>query len=105
MAFPWIWSPAFSTVILAAVTIAAPASPADSWESQTELGKQLQEQGRYDEAEKAYLAALSEAKKDGGKDAQLAASLNNLASVYDIKARYSEAEQLYRRALDIREKT
>jgi hypothetical protein len=44
-----------------------------------EEGSKLQEQGQYDEAEKAYSTAIAEAENVGLDDQRLAMSLNALA--------------------------
>jgi tetratricopeptide (TPR) repeat protein len=69
------------------------------WQKAFDEGKQLREQGRYAEAEKAHLLAVAEAEKFGPEDRRVAASLNNLAALYYDTGRLSEAESLYRRAL------
>jgi tetratricopeptide (TPR) repeat protein len=71
------------------------------WQNATKEAKQLREQGRYTEAEKAHLLALAEAEKFGPEDPRLALTLNGLAVLYHSKGQLSEAEPLYRRALAI----
>jgi tetratricopeptide (TPR) repeat protein len=48
------------------------------------------------------LAALKEAELFGEDDARLALSLNNLAAIYHEEGKYTMAEPLYQRALDIK---
>ena len=76
----------------------------DVWQKANTEGKQLRQQGRYAEAEKAYLLAVAEAEKLGPENRHLALSLNELAAWYHATGRLSEAEPLYRRALTIWEK-
>jgi len=59
-----------------------------------------------------YAAALGEARKleagvkarFGVGHANYGAALNNLALVYDAQGKYADAEELYKRALEIKEK-
>ena len=74
------------------------------WQDQLNEAKQLREQGRYPEAEKAHFLALAEAEKFGPEDRRFASSLNNLAALYHDTGRLSEAEPLYRRSLAVWEK-
>jgi tetratricopeptide (TPR) repeat protein len=61
--------------------------------------------GKYDEAELLYRRALAIREKVLGPDhPDVAASLNNLATLLDKQGKYDEAEPLYRRALAIRKK-
>ena len=75
-----------------------------SWQRSNEAGVAASQQGKYAEAEKYYLAALKEAESFAPKDPRLAASLNNLATLYDTQGKYAEAEPLYQRSLAILEK-
>jgi len=63
--------------------------------------EQAREEGRYAEAEKAFLCAVAKAEEFGPADLRLAGSLANLAGVYREQSRYAEAVSLYRRALAI----
>jgi len=74
------------------------------WQKINSEGKELREQGRYDEAEKASSHALAEAEKLGPEDYRVAISLNELAIVCHLRGRLDDAERLYRRALGIWEK-
>jgi len=62
------------------------------------------QQANYGEVEKQLSAALQEAEKFGPEDPRLAASLNNLAVLYNAQGKYVEAEPLHQRALTIVEK-
>ncbi len=75
-----------------------------SWQRSNEAGVAASQQGKYAEAEKYYLAALKEAESFAPEDPRLAASLNNLATLYDTQGKYAEAEPLYQRSLAILEK-
>ncbi len=74
------------------------------WDSIMADAAKAYQQADYAQAEKLLLAALKEAEKFGEQDPRLAASLNNLAALYDTQGKYAQAEPLYRRALAIREK-
>ncbi|URE19755.1 Kinesin light chain [Musa troglodytarum] len=62
--------------------------------------------GKLDEAEKFFQAALDEATKGfGAKDPHVASSCNNLAELYRVKKAYEKAEPLYLEAINILEDT
>lgn len=73
-----------------------------SWKNLVEEGNAAYERGKIPEAELRFLAALEEAEKFGEDDPRLALSLNNLAAMYHEQGKYTMAEPLYLRALDIR---
>ena len=65
----------------------------------------LFQQGKYSEAEKLAIEALTMAKEKFGEDHQKAAtSLDTLAMIYKTQGKFREAEPLYKQALAIREK-
>ncbi|MGG6241012.1 tetratricopeptide repeat protein [Nodosilinea sp. AN01ver1] len=67
-----------------------------------DLGKALENEIRYDEAEVAYHNALNCREQQLGADhPDVANSLNNLAELYRAMRRYGEAEPLYERSLAI----
>ena len=70
----------------------------------TEEGRRLQQEGKYAMAEEAFQSALKDAQEFGRESLQLAASLNNLASVDEDLGLYADAESLYERSLLIFEK-
>lgn len=74
------------------------------WKSLVDEGTASYERGKIPEAEVKFLAALEEAEKFGEEDPRLALSLNNLAAMYHEQGKYTLAEPLYKRALDIYEK-
>ena len=74
------------------------------WEKSTAAGMEAYQQGRYTEAEKLLLVALSEAEKFGPNDPRVAKSLKKLGDVYHAQHRYSEAAQLYERSEAIRKR-
>ncbi len=74
----------------------------DAWKQAVEAGNTAYGNGRVAEAERIFLEALEEAEKFGEEDVRLAVSLNNVAAVYHTMGKYTMAEPLYKRALDIR---
>ena len=65
----------------------------------------LYQQGRYAEAEPyAREAVRLRTQEFGPNDPTTAASINNLAVIYQAQGRYAEAEPLYQRSLAIKEK-
>ena len=91
-------------VLCVALWTAAASAQQTRWEKLTDAGVKAYQEGRYAEAEKLLSDALKEAEKLGPNDPRLAASLNNLAAIYDAQGKYAEAEPLYKRSLAIREK-
>ena len=73
------------------------------WKKNMSLGERALEEARYDEAEKIFLACVSDAENFGESDERLPLSLNNLAWLYRLQGKYAEAEPLYQRALGIYE--
>ena len=76
----------------------------ESWKAAVEAGNDAYERGRTAEAEVKFLEALKEAETFGEEDARLALSLNNLAAIYHTMGKYTMAEPLYTRSLDIKKK-
>lgn len=72
------------------------------WKSLVEEGNLSYENGKIPEAEVKFAAAMVEAEKFGEEDPRLHLTLNNLAAVYHEQGKYSMAEPLYKRALDLR---
>ncbi|CAM0912637.1 unnamed protein product [Alopecurus aequalis] len=63
-------------------------------------------QGKLDEAEKLFKAALLEAKEGFGlRDPHVASALNNLAEFYRLRKEYEKAEPLYLEAIEILEQS
>ena len=75
-----------------------------TWEAYIAAGQRAFHRADYAEAETRFEAALNEAAGIGADDPRFATSLNELALLYQAQARYRNAEPLYRRALEIREK-
>ncbi|MCW5198286.1 tetratricopeptide repeat protein, partial [Desulfobulbus sp. F3] len=75
----------------------------DNLEYLLAAGRIAWKMGEYSQAE-GWLKHLLNIREKGKDDAQLGASINNLALIYEKQGRYSEAELLYKRSLEIREK-
>jgi tetratricopeptide (TPR) repeat protein len=86
-------------VLMAAA--AAWAAPDDDFGHRMLAAQQLHSQGDFAGAEKILLAALKDADGFAPNDARRAIVLNNLGSVYQFMNRFLEAEQCYRRAVEI----
>ncbi|MEE8122974.1 MAG: tetratricopeptide repeat protein, partial [Alphaproteobacteria bacterium] len=74
------------------------------WETYMAAGVKAHQQGNYLEAEKQWAAAVKEAEGFGPEDPRLATSLDRLATLYQAKGSYTEAELLFQRSLAIDEK-
>jgi len=71
------------------------------WGERAAKGRTLRDQSRYAEAEDCLRSALPAAEEFGSTDPRVAETLNDLATVVQIRGRYEEAENLFRRALTI----
>ncbi len=71
------------------------------WETYMAAATAAYQQGNYPEAEKQLGAALKEAEGFGPQDPRLATSLDRLATLYQAKGSYTEAELLFQRSLAI----
>ena len=91
--------------LLAVIFTTGTRAQTDSWESTVASAYQAYQSGRFREAEGFFRTALDEARKLPEDNPRLATSLNNLAALYDTVGRYTDAEPLYRQALDLMEKT
>jgi tetratricopeptide (TPR) repeat protein len=70
-----------------------------------DAGYYLYKRAQYEEAERLFQRALAIRERVlGSEHTDTAASLNNLAELYDDLGKYEEAEPLYQRALAIRER-
>jgi tetratricopeptide (TPR) repeat protein len=77
---------------------------ATSWEEHMRAGITAYRQGRYAEAERQWDAGLEQAERFGREDPRLGTNLNNLAALYQVQGKYTEAELHYKRVLRIDEK-
>src|SRR5580704_7224879 len=85
-------------LLICCVTLAF-AGQAD-WQKRMLEANRLDREGRYSEAQDLYVASLDEAEKSGATGRWLAESLNNLGAHYFLCGNYTQAEPLYRRALE-----
>jgi len=65
------------------------------------LAASLEEQGKFEEAERVYLQTLRTLEKNPGDGSMLVTCVQNLAIFYWMQSRYGEAEPLFRRALEL----
>ncbi|XP_024187595.1 kinesin light chain 3 isoform X3 [Rosa chinensis] len=76
------------------------------WRVFTDKGREFFLQGKVEEAEKLFLAALQEAEEGFGKrDPHVASASNNLAELYRVNKLYHKAEPLYLEAISILEES
>ena len=76
----------------------------DEWTNHMCAADAAHVKGNYQQAEKLYATAVTEAEKFGIQDHRLSISLNNLAQMYSEQKKYSEAEPLFERSLLVTEK-
>jgi len=81
----------------------AEQKPADVVAELIKKGAELQENGRGNEAERSYIAALNQAEKGGQNNIQIADALQALGDYYSESGLSGKAFDLYRRALRVRE--
>ena len=84
------------------VGMEAPGRPAVTWRN--EDGRQAEEPQTRPDAERELLAELHAGERSGAHDLTFASTLYNLAILRRQQGRLAEAEQLYRQALEIRER-
>jgi tetratricopeptide (TPR) repeat protein len=91
-----------------ATTLGFALAPAVRAQDLKELSRQFEQHrqaGRYAEAERLAKHALDACEGRFGRERlECTWTLNNLALVYQSQSKYADAEQLYQRALAIREK-
>ncbi|XP_037423415.1 kinesin light chain 3-like isoform X1 [Triticum dicoccoides] len=76
------------------------------WRMCTDKAREFFMEGKLDEAEKLFKAALQEAKEGFGlRDPHAASALNNLAEFYRLRKAYEKAEPLYLEAIEILEQS
>lgn len=101
------------SIILASATAACASSAGHpTWQKYSDAGSEAFKENRFDDAERYFEMAVKEAEQFGFDDDRLASSLNDLANTYNANyhyettraAKFKEAERLYKRALQIREK-
>ncbi|HJR62177.1 MAG TPA: tetratricopeptide repeat protein [Gemmatimonadaceae bacterium] len=77
----------------------------ERWTRHSEAGRRFMSERKYVEAEKAFLAAIKEARQLGAEDLRMAASLSSLGLLKYKQRDLVQAEMLLRQSLSIRERT
>jgi tetratricopeptide (TPR) repeat protein len=90
-------------VLLAGTTLAALAD--EDWDEDNAKGTAALQDGKYKEAEKAFLAARKDSEKSASKYGHYATTLLNLGQVYDKTGKVQESESAYKEALNIYQKS
>jgi class 3 adenylate cyclase/tetratricopeptide (TPR) repeat protein len=80
------------------------AEPDGAPELLNKAGRYLAQRGRYPESEAISRGALALAERLGAEHPEVATSLGNIAIVLQRSGRYAEAQPLYERSLEIRER-
>ncbi|XP_031109164.1 kinesin light chain 3 isoform X2 [Ipomoea triloba] len=76
------------------------------WRVFTDSGRDLFLEGKLEDAEKLFLAAIQEAKEGfGDRDSHVASACNNLAELYRVKKELDKAKPLYLEAISILEES
>ena len=91
------------TVVLGAMFVYGQAAD-ERWKTLNAIGVQLVDVGVYGLAETRLRSALVEAERFGERDYRLWATLSNLAFVCREQGKLAEAEGLYRRVVELRER-
>jgi tetratricopeptide (TPR) repeat protein len=80
-------------------------SPVPPWEGHHQEGMTAYRDKNYPEAEKQFKAALTEAEKLPTDDWRLTQTLSNLAEIYRIQSKYSQATPYFKRLVQINEES
>ncbi len=94
------------TILLSVLWVSSVPVMADEtrWLQYLTAAMEADQRGDPEEAIRQSQFALKESEDFGEEDPRFAASLSNLALLYDDQGRYAEAEPLFKRALTINEK-
>ncbi len=76
-------------------------SGTDNWEAHNKAGLEAFGKGFYSAAEKEFVEALKKAERFPLDDPRLHWNLNQLAGIYQVQSKFTEAEPLIRRVLEI----
>ena len=76
-----------------------------SWGRYIQSGQLALQRGRRDRAEKQFMAALKEAEAMGEQNPRLAITLNLLGEVCRMQGKFQKAEEFFKRALALGEKS
>lgn len=79
-------------------------SPPETWESNNKKGVSSFNESHYIEAEKYFAQALEQAENFPSNDSRLYFSLSQLAEIYKVQSKFSEAEKMLKRIVKIDEK-
>jgi tetratricopeptide (TPR) repeat protein len=74
------------------------------WERYNNMAQNAMAQGKHADAEGQFRLAVKEAESFDAKDPKLATSLNSLANCLRQQGKFPEAEECYKRALEVRQK-
>jgi len=88
-----------------AATPSQASAAGDAWSEAFESGQRAMHAGNYRAAEASFREALGQAEGFGAKDPRLARTLQRLGSALANLARFPEAEELLRRALQLKDQT
>ncbi|HZS53585.1 MAG TPA: tetratricopeptide repeat protein [Bryobacteraceae bacterium] len=91
--------------LVAAVSFGQPVRSSNGWLTDLQHGQELERRGQLAEAEPLVSRLVTEASEESCRDCDLGEALALLATVYQDQARYTEAEAVFRRAAELREKT
>jgi len=92
------WGPLLSGVLLVPAQVGGQEA---LWQTYKAAGNAAAEQGRYGEAETLFRSAIEQAEGFGSLDPRLADSLNELAILYAMQQKLSQAEPLFQRSLGV----
>jgi len=74
------------------------------WERYNNMGQNAMSQGKQSDAEGQFRLAIKEAETMDPKDPKLPKSLNDLANCLRQQGKFPEAEEHYKRALEVKQK-
>lgn len=83
---------------------AGPSASLPTWEHHLKLGRQCLAQGDGAGAEREYRLAVTEAETAGPDSPQFASALSNFGQLRYQQKKFADAAELFRRALEVREK-
>src|SRR5262245_38363475 len=97
-----LWLGLVLGVLMLASCVASAAGPEAAWERTAAKAAKAFQQGRIADAEDLLSLAIVEAQKLGMNDLGYAEALDALSDMYIHLGKYSEAEALMRRAIEVR---
>ena len=78
--------------------------PENLYDAQNKVGETLRKKGKLQKSEEFTLTIIKQAEeKIGGENLILAASYNNLGDIYSSRGEYEQAQQYFKKALQIRD--